>query len=147
VEVTRDGYLISDDAARLDAEAIHRWLSRDAYWSLGRSAETMRSAIAGSVNFGLYAPDGVQVGYARAVTDRATFAWLCDVYVDRGARGTGLGTWFVGTVCDEIGTWGARRVLLATRDAHGLYARFGFRALLEPERWMELRRPEPGHGV
>ena len=143
MEIAHDGYQISDDPVRLDIDVVHRWLSEDAYWSLGRTAETTRGAIAGSVNFGLYTADGTQVGYARAVTDRATFAWLCDVYVDPAARGAGLGTWFVGAVCEEIGTWGTRRVILATRDAHGLYAKFGFGALVEPERWMELRR----HGM
>lgn len=138
-----DGYEVDDDPARLDLDLIHRWLSTDAYWALGRPREKVERAVAGSVNFGLYrdgdGPGRTQVGFARVVTDRATFAWLCDVYLDRSVRGSGLGTWFVGVVCDQIRGWGPRRVVLATADAHGLYAKLGFTPMTEPERWMELR--------
>jgi GNAT superfamily N-acetyltransferase len=79
-------------------------------------------------------------GFARAITDRATFAYVCDVYVDRSARGGGLGTWFVGAVCAHLKGLGCRRLMLATADAHGLYARYGFGPLANPERWMELYR-------
>lgn len=133
-----DGIEISDDPARLDLARVHLWLSTDAYWALGRPRKVLDRAVAGSVNFGLY-QRGSQVGYARVVTDRATFAWLCDVYLDRAVRGRGLGTWFVATVCDQIRSWGLRRVVLATADAHGLYAKLGFTAMTEPDRWMELR--------
>jgi GNAT superfamily N-acetyltransferase len=93
--------------------------------------------VAGSLNYGAYAPDGHQVAFTRAVTDRATFAWICDVYVDHAARGRGLATWLVGTACDHLRGLGVRRLLLATADAHGIYARLGFTPLLEPGRWME----------
>lgn len=133
-----DGYEISDDPARLDVDRVHRWLSTDAYWALGRPRNVVERSVAGSVNYGLYR-EGEQLGFLRLVTDRATFAWLCDVYVDPSARGHGVGTWLVGAACDEARSWGIRRIILATADAHGLYAKLGFTAMTEPERWMELR--------
>ncbi|PWK73379.1 acetyltransferase (GNAT) family protein [Streptomyces sp. CG 926] len=132
-----DGYEISTDAARLDVGLVHRWLSEDAYWALGRSRQKQEDAIAGSVNFGVYdQASGAQLAYARVVTDRATFAWLCDVYVDPGARGKGLGGALVDAVCAHLEPYGLRRVLLATADAHGVYARYGFEPLATPEKWM-----------
>lgn len=139
MEIARDAYLISDDPDRLDLGLVHRWLSTDAYWALGRPRDVVERSAAESVNLGLYR-DGTQLGYARVVTDHATFAWLCDVYLDPAIRGAGLGTWFVGAICDEVRGWGTSRIILATRDAHGLYAKFGFTPMAEPERWMELRR-------
>ena len=98
-----DGYEISTDPARLNAELIHEWMSQDAYWAQGRSRETQDRAIASSLNFGLYnSISGAQVGYARAVTDYATFAWLCDVYVARGDRGKGLGVALATAVRDHL---------------------------------------------
>lgn len=98
-----DGYEISTDPARLDAALIHRWLSEDAYWALGRTREKQDLAIAGSLNFGLYeSASGTQLGYARVVTDHATFAWLCDVYIAPAARGRGLGTALAATVRDHL---------------------------------------------
>ncbi|MGW0735421.1 GNAT family N-acetyltransferase [Streptomyces sp. NPDC002851] len=132
-------YEISTDPGRLDAARIHRWLSTDAYWALGRSREKQDRAIAGSLNFGAYdGTSGEQLAYARVVTDRATFAWLCDVYVDPAARGTGLGTALVSAVRDELAPYGLRRILLATADAHGVYEKVGFSALENPEKWMAL---------
>jgi predicted GNAT family acetyltransferase len=136
---TTDAFDISTDPARLDLDRVHRWLSTDAYWALGRSRETVERAVAGSVNCGAYAPDGTQVAYARAVTDRATFGWLCDVYVDPAWRRRGLAIRLVETVRDHLLGLGVRRLLLATADAHGLYARLGFTPLADPGRWMELR--------
>jgi GNAT superfamily N-acetyltransferase len=139
LEKRDDGYEISDDPDRLDVDLLHRWLSEDAYWALGRPREVVERSLAGSVNLGLYEPGGAFVGFARLVTDRATFAWLCDVYLEPATRGKGLGTWLVGTACALARSWGPRRVILATADAHGVYARLGFTSLVEPERWMELR--------
>ncbi|MFZ3474410.1 GNAT family N-acetyltransferase [Streptomyces sp. 4.24] len=134
-----EGYEISTDPARLDRALIHRWLSEDAYWALGRSREKQDRAIGESLNFGVYdAGSGAQVAYARIVTDRATFAWLCDVYVDPGARGKGLGTALAGAVRDHLAPYGLRRIMLATGDAHGVYAKAGFAPLAEPELWMVL---------
>ena len=133
------GYEISADPARLDAALIHRWLSQDAYWALGRSRARQDRAIAGSLNFGAYrAGSGVQVGYARVVTDFATFAWLCDVYIDPAVRGQGLGTALVSAARDHLAPDGLRRILLATNDAHGVYAKLGFTPLATPEKWMAL---------
>ncbi|MEV7342323.1 GNAT family N-acetyltransferase [Streptomyces sp. NPDC093544] len=134
-----EGYEISADSARIDIERVHRWLSTDAYWALGRSRETQERAIAGSLNFGVYdGTSGEQVAYARVVTDEATFAWLCDVYVDPVARGKGLGTALVAAVRGHLEPLGVRRVLLATQDAHGVYEKLGFKALDRPDQWMAL---------
>jgi GNAT superfamily N-acetyltransferase len=134
-----DGYTLSTDPARLDLDRVYTWLSTDAYWAAGRSRERVARGFAGSVTFGVYRPDGAQVAIARAVTDLATFAWLCDVYVDRAERGRGLGTWLVGAARDELAARGVPRFLLATNDAHGVYAKLGFAPLTHPDRWMELR--------
>ncbi|MFI6939898.1 GNAT family N-acetyltransferase [Streptomyces sp. NPDC050418] len=132
-------YEIATDPARLDPARIHHWLSTDAYWALGRSREKQDSAIAGSLNFGAYDPvSGEQVAYARVITDHATFAWLCDVYVDRAVRGKGVGVALVAAVRDELAPCGLRRILLATEDAHGVYEKLGFEPLTHPERWMAL---------
>ncbi|MEV2254661.1 GNAT family N-acetyltransferase [Streptomyces sp. NPDC050147] len=133
------GYELSTDAARLDAARVHQWLSTDAYWAMGRSREKQDRAIAGSLNFGVYeAASGKQVAYARVVTDHATFAWLCDVYVDRSVRGKGFGSALVAAVRDHLEPCGLRRILLATADAHGVYERVGFGALEDPAKWMAL---------
>ncbi len=95
-----DGYELSTDPARLDVDQLHQWLSVDAYWALGRSREAMETAIARSLNFGVYdTGSGAQVGYARVITDQATFGWLCDVYIARPVRGEGLGTALTNAVC------------------------------------------------
>lgn len=139
-----DWYEISADPERLDVDRVHRWLSADAYWALGRPREKQERAIAGSLNLGVYdRASGEQVGYARVVTDRATFAWLCDVYVDPAVRGKGVGAALIAAVRRELDAFGLGRVLLATRDAHELYRKTGFRPLAEPERWMELPGPPP----
>lgn len=133
------GYEISTDASRVDAARVHRWLSTDAYWAMGRAREHQDRAIAGSLNFGVYdTASGEQVAYARVVTDHATFAWLCDVYVDRAVRGKHVGTALVAAVRGHLEPLGLRRIMLATRDAHGVYDKVGFAALAEPENWMVL---------
>jgi GNAT superfamily N-acetyltransferase len=136
-----DGHEISDDPARLDVDLIARWLAEESYWATGRAREVVARSLEHSVNLGLYEPRGAQVAFCRWVTDRATFAWLCDVFVDREARGRGLGTWLVEVAIDHPDVRGLRRQLLATHDAHGLYARFGFTPLGTPERWMERVEP------
>ncbi|MFF4340381.1 GNAT family N-acetyltransferase [Kitasatospora sp. NPDC001540] len=133
------GYHVSTDPDRLDRAAVHRWLSEEAYWALGRPREKQERAIDNSLNFGLYEEgSGRQVGYARVVTDRATFAWLCDVFIAPEARGLGLGTALAAAVRDELAELGLRRLLLATKDAHGVYAKVGFEPMTETEKWMVL---------
>jgi ribosomal protein S18 acetylase RimI-like enzyme len=131
-----DGYLLSDDRDRIDVDVVHRWLSTESYWATGRSLETMRAALAGSVPIGVYAPDGRQVGFARAVTDGAVFAYIADVFVDRSCRGLGLGTWMVRTLRDQLQARGVKRFVLVTRDAQEVYERLGFAGVV-PGRWME----------
>lgn len=134
-----DGYEISADRSRLDAELIHEWLSRDAYWAMGRSRQTQDLAIANSLNFGAYrSVSGAQAGYARVVTDYATFAWLCDVYVAPADRGNGLGTALAAAAMAHLAPCGLRRTLLATADAHLVYAAVGFVPLANPGKWMAL---------
>lgn len=131
------GFRFSADPADLDRALVHRWLSTDAYWALGRTREKQEAAIAGSRNYGVYdETTGAQVAYARIVTDAATFAWLCDVYVDPSVRGNGVGVGLIEGVFADLEPLGLRRSLLATADAHGLYEKFGFEPLAEPERWM-----------
>ncbi|HEX6148305.1 GNAT family N-acetyltransferase [Nocardioides sp.] len=133
---------VSTDPDRLDVDRIHRWLSEDAYWALGRPREVVVRSIAGSVNFGAYVGDEL-VGYARLVTDRATHAWLCDVYVDRPHRGRGVGSALLAAVDEQLASYGVGRAVLATHDAHDVYARFGFAPLTHPERWMARSYQEP----
>jgi GNAT superfamily N-acetyltransferase len=130
------GYEISTDPARLDLDVIHRFLSEDAYWSPGVARDVVERALANSLCFGLFAPDGGQAGFARAVTDRATFAYLADVFVLPAHRGRGLGVWLVETMLAHPDLQGLRRIELATVDAHGLYERFGFRPLARVERFL-----------
>ncbi|MFJ1587180.1 GNAT family N-acetyltransferase [Streptomyces sp. NPDC088197] len=137
-------YEISADPARLDVPRIHDWLSTDAYWALGRTLATQQAAIDGSLNFGAYHPaTGAQHAYARVVTDLATFAYLCDVYVDPATRGQGLGTTLVTAIRDHLTPYGLRRVVLATADAHAVYAKVGFTPLTDPDNWMTLGLQNP----
>ena len=133
-----DDYEIHSDLARMDLDRVHRWLSTDAFWALGRSRETVATAARNSLNFAAFAGDGSQVAYARVATDHATFAWLCDVYVDRGHRGRGLGTRLSEAVVATLRPMSLKRVLLSTLDAHEVYARVGFVPMPNPEKLMIL---------
>ncbi len=137
------GYTLSTDPALLDVAVIHRWLSEESYWARNIPRSTVERAIANSLNFGLYAPDGPQAGFCRVVTDKATFAWLCDVFVLPGHRGRGLSKWLVQQMLAHPDLQGLRRHLLATFDAHTLYQRFGYEPLDRPERWLEMRKENP----
>ncbi len=133
---------ISTDRSRLDIAYIHRYLSEECYWAIGRSRAVVEKSIANSLCFGVYDGDR-QMGFARVVTDYATFAWLCDVFVDAAYRGQGIGKWLVETVVAHPELQGMRNFVLATRDAHELYRQHGgFEALPAPERWMA--RPRVG---
>ncbi|HVG28475.1 MAG TPA: GNAT family N-acetyltransferase [Pyrinomonadaceae bacterium] len=141
-EWTRGDYAISCDPARLDLDLVYDFLSGESYWAQGRSRERVERSVANSLPFGLYR-DGAQVGFARVVTDYATFAWLADVFVLDSERGRGLGLWLVETITSHPELQGVRRWLLATRDAQELYRRFGFRDLSGSSLgWMERFDPE-----
>jgi len=138
-EWRRGGYVISTDPSMLDLGAVHGFLQRS-YWAADRPLETVQRSVERSLNFGLYrAGDRSQVGFARVVTDFATFAWLCDVFVDEDHRGQGLGVWLMETVVDHPELQCLRLWMLGTRDAHGLYEKSGFTPLSVPERWMQKR--------
>ena len=130
------GYEISTDRARLDVPRVHRFLSNEAYWSPGVSRELVERSIENSICFGVYTDEGEQVGFARTVTDRATFAWIADLYVEDGHRGEGLGKRLVTAILEHPELQGLRRFMLATADAHGLYRQFGFEELHGVERFM-----------
>ena len=139
-EHRRDPYLVSTDAARLDVAAIHAFLT-ESYWARGIPLEVVRRSIEGSLCFGLY--DGnAQVGFARVITDRATFAYLGDVYVLPSHRGQGLSKWLMECIRAHPALQGLRRWALVTQDAHGLYRQYGFGDLAAPERWMERHDPD-----
>jgi GNAT superfamily N-acetyltransferase len=134
------GYWVSDDRSLIDVATVHEWLSVQSYWAQGRSYELVARSLENSLTLGLYRPDGGQVGVCRWVTDYATFAWLCDVFVDATERGMGLGVFLVGTAMAHPDVEDLRLQVLGTRDAHELYRRFGFVTVPAPERWMERRR-------
>jgi GNAT superfamily N-acetyltransferase len=145
-EVRRGETLVSDDPARLDLGVVHGFLATS-YWAAGIPEEVVRRAIAGSLCFGLYRSGGEggerQIGFARAVTDRATFAYLADVFVLAEERGRGLGTFLVEAVMAHPDLQGLRRWSLVTRDAHALYRKLGFAPLALPERHMERLDRDP----
>jgi ribosomal protein S18 acetylase RimI-like enzyme len=142
IETRLDGYVISTDAARLDLAAMHAYLTRS-YWSPGIPLATVERAARNSLCFGLYEQaSGKQVGLARVVTDYATFAYLCDVYVLEDHRGRGLAKQMMRTVMSHPALTGARRAMLGTRDAHGLYRQFDFKDVGRSEILMEIVRPD-----
>lgn len=137
-ELHRDNYKISTDKSLLDLDAVAAFLSR-AYWAQGRTREVIERSIEKSICFGLYAGKK-QIGFARVISDCATFAYLCDMFVDENYRDQGLGKWLISAVMSHPNLQGLRRWSLATRDAHGLYRQFGWKELKSPELWMEILR-------
>ena len=136
IEQKRDGYLISTDKSKLNIDVIHQFLDVESYWAQGRSMDTVRKTIDHSLCFGVYAGDR-QVGFARVVTDYATFAWLADVFILKSHRGLGLSKWLVECIVTHPDLQNLKNFLLATSDAHELYRRYGgFAALEKPEKWM-----------
>jgi hypothetical protein len=134
------GHWVSDDRSLVDVPRVHEWLSTQSYWAENRSYELVARSIEHSLTLGLYTPDDVQIGVCRWVTDYATFAWLCDVFIDVAARGAGLGVFLVATAMEHPAVRDLRLQLLGTRDAHEIYRRYGFVSVPVPERWMERRR-------
>ena len=145
-EWRRGAYLISTDPALIDVDAVHRYLADESYWSRGVSRDVVARSIARSLAFGLYhapaAGEPVQAGFARAITDRATMAYVADVFVLPEHRGRGLGAWLIECMLAHPDLQGLRVWRLATLDAHGLYEKHGFRALAHPERMMEIIDPD-----
>lgn len=137
----RGAYRISTDPLAMDLDAVHAFLARS-YWARDVPQEVVARAIRGSLCFGLF-HEGDQVGFARAVTDRATFAYMADVYVLEEHRGRGLGKWLIEVMLAHPDLQGLRRFMLGTRDAHGLYSQLGFAPLARPEIFMEISRPNP----
>jgi GNAT superfamily N-acetyltransferase len=140
-ELSHDGYLISDDPARINVDAVHGYLSRS-YWAENIPREIVTRAITNSLCVGIYTATGEQVGLVRVVTDYATFAYLCDVYVLEPHRGRGLSKAAMNAVMSHPRLRNLRRMQLVTQDAHGLYARHGFNVVAQPERHMERRDPD-----
>ena len=133
----RDGYVLTTEKDRVDVDRVHRWLSQEAYWALGRPREVVEKTIDASWVWSVLAPDGEQVAFARAVTDALTFAWICDVFVDPAHRGRGLATWLSGEAVADLTAAGVHRLVLATSSAHGVYRRVGFTIPAEG-RYLEL---------
>jgi GNAT superfamily N-acetyltransferase len=136
-----DGLEISTEKLKLQIEPIHRFLSQEAYWSLGVPLEVVKRAISGSLCFGVYDKHahGQQVGFARVVSDQATFAWICDVYVEKEYRGRGVSKWLMENLMSHSELKGLRRICLATKDAHALYEKFGFIVTQTPDNWLEIK--------
>ena len=139
-ERKRGKFCVSTDPSRLDVKAMHAYLSRS-YWAEGIPEEIVAKSIQGSLCFGLFEAER-QIGLARVITDKATYAYLCDVYVLEDYQRSGLGQWLMEAVFSHPELQNLRRFNLVTRDAHGLYAKFGFEPLKDPSRHMEIRRPD-----
>ena len=141
LEVFQNGYCISTDKSRIDIPQVHDYLSNQSYWSAGIPLETVTRSIEHSLCFGIYKNER-QVGFARVITDQATYAYLADVFVIDSERGKGLSKWLMTTILAYPGLQGLRRFVLATKDAHGLYEQFGFTVYKDPERLMSRHDPD-----
>ncbi|GAA4090072.1 GNAT family N-acetyltransferase [Mucilaginibacter panaciglaebae] len=135
------GFSISTDKGLLDFDVIYNYLNQQSYWAKGIAVDKLKTAIEHSICFGVY-HQNVQVGFARAITDQATFAYIADVFILPGFRKQGLSKWLIQTIrtC-PLFQEGIRRWVLATADAHGLYSQFGFATIANPDRWMEIFTP------
>ena len=142
-EVKKDNYLISTNTALLDIAAIHKYLSEESYWAKGIPYATVEKSITYSLCFGVY-EGNKQIGFTRLITDRTAFAYLCDVFILPAYQGKGLGKWLMQTMHAHPDLQGLRRWMLATKDAHGLYAQFGWVPMSEDQskRFMQLHNPD-----
>lgn len=136
----KKGFEISTDKLKLDFDAIFHYLDKESYWAKGMPQAKLKIAIENSMCFGVY-KNGVQAGLARVITDKATFAYLCDVFILKEHRGLGLSKWLMQTILAHPELQGLRRWSLATADAHGLYNQFGFGSINKPESWMQIHTP------
>ena len=137
----KKGFKISTDKSLIDFEVVYKYLNGDSYWANGIQAEKLRKAVENSMCFGVYDRENNQVGFARVITDQATFAYICDLFILPGFRGLGLSKWLVQSILGHPELQGLRRWSLATADAHGLYNQFGFTQITRPEVWMEIFSP------
>lgn len=137
------GYRVSDDPSLLDIDMIHEYLSHEAYWAIGRPKSAVVRSIEHSLNFGVFGPGNIQVGFARVVSDMAIFAYICDVFVLPEYRGHGLSKALMAAMLNHPDLRDVRRWFLFTRDAHGLYTQFGFDHIAAPERAMDRVNPAP----
>ena len=142
VETQSGAYALSDDPTRFDIARAHAWISRESYWAAGIPRETFEKAVRNSLVVGAYDARGTMAAMARVVTDRATFGLICDVFVDPAHRAAGLGKALMTYLKAHPDLQGFRRTMLATRDAHGLYAQHGFQPLRGAEKWMEAWDPD-----
>ncbi|SDS94788.1 N-acetylglutamate synthase, GNAT family [Mucilaginibacter mallensis] len=136
----KKGFKISTDKSLLDFDMIYNYLSKESYWSKGIPVEKVKESIESSMCFGIY-KDDKQIGFARVITDKAIFAYLCDVFILEDFRRLGLSKWLMQTILSHPDLQGLRRWLLATADAHGLYNQFGFTTINNPERWLGIYTP------
>jgi len=141
IECSRDGFTISTDKIRLDVPAIHDFLAHSSYWARNVPLSTVQKSIENSLCFGIYDGGDRQVGFARVITDYAVFAYLADVFILEAYRGRGLAKWLMACIVSHPELQNLRRWMLATKDAHGLYAQYGFNPLSKPERFMEASQP------
>ncbi|WP_316808701.1 GNAT family N-acetyltransferase [Pedobacter agri] len=140
MEIRENGFIFSDSKELLQIDAIHQYLSQESYWAKNIPLEVVRRSIENSLCFGIY-KDNYQIGFARWITDKATFGWLCDVYIESDYRGQGLSKKLISFMIFHPDLQGLRRYQLATLDAHGLYEQFGFEAIQNPERQMGIVIP------
>lgn len=144
MEIEDNGFIFSEDKQKIDPIAIHHYLSTQSYWAKDIPLQVVQTSIENSLCFGIY-KDTKQVGFARWITDKATFAYLADVYVEEQYRGRGLSKKLMSLMLFHKDLQGLRRYMLATEDAHGLYAQFGFKAIENPERLMGIAIKNPYH--
>jgi len=138
----KDAFTISTDKTKIDLEYVHQYLCVQSYWAKGIPLHTVKKSIAGSLCFGIY-KGSQMIGFARVITDEATFAYLADVFVDENFRGQGLSKWLMEVILNHDDLQGLRRFMLATRDAHGLYRQFNFTDLTHPENIMLIHNANP----
>ena len=136
MDFIKDGFTISTEKEKLDIDVIHSFLN-STYWAEGISKEIIRRSIEGSLCFGVF-ENNRQVGFARMITDKATFAYLADVFIIEEYRGRGLSKWLMEVIMSHPDLQGLRRMVLVTKDAHGLYKQFGFTPLINVDRWMHI---------
>jgi GNAT superfamily N-acetyltransferase len=140
MEWTKEDFIITTDKDKIDVQYVH-WFLSGSYWAQGIPVETVRRCIEGAMCFSVVYLNH-QVGFARVITDRATFAYLADVFIDENFRGRGLSKWLMEVIMSHPDLQGLRRFMLATRDAHGLYSQFGFTTLTHTDRWMQIHKPD-----